>query len=307
MGKYCSIVKNLEFLLLKLREKESVKFLWFRFKNLYMDNEYKKIIPCLDVKDGRVVKGVKFVDLRDAGDPVELAKYYQKEGADELVFLDITATVEKRKTVVELIEKVADGITIPFTVGGGIKTIDDVEAILNAGADKVSINTAGVKNPEFLGEVSEEFGSERIVSAIDGKRIYVDSKEEAKNKVLFEVDNKFCWFDVLTHGGTKSTGKDAIKWAKEVKQLGVSSILPTSKTFDGTKEGYDLIMTRGIAEATNLPVIASGGAGTKRHILEAFTEGKASAALAASVFHYRELSIREVKQYCIDHGINMKL
>mgnify|MGYP006283290445 FL=1 len=272
-----------------------------------MDTDYKKIIPCLDVKDGRVVKGIKFVDLRDAGDPVEFAKYYQKEGADELVFLDITATVEKRKTVVNLVKKVARGITIPFTVGGGIKNVEDVKAILNAGADKVSVNSAGVKHPEFLREISEEFGSERIVSAIDGKRIYVDSEEEANDKILFEVDDKYCWFDVLTHGGTKSTGKDAIKWAKEVKELGVGSILPTSKTFDGTKEGYDLIMTRGIAEATNLPIIASGGAGTKQHILEAFTKGKAAAALAASIFHFRELSIKEVKQYCIDNGINMKL
>jgi len=272
-----------------------------------MESEFKKIIPCLDVKDGRVVKGVKFLDLRDAGDPVEFAKYYQKEGADELVFLDITATVEKRKTVVELVEKMAESITIPFTVGGGIKSVKDVEAILNAGADKVSVNTAGVKKPELLGKISKEFGSERIVSAIDGKRIYVDSKKEADDKILFEVDDKYCWFDVLTHGGTKSTGKDAIKWAKEVRDLGVGSILPTSKTFDGTKEGYDLIMTRGIAEATSLPVIASGGAGTKKHILEAFTKGKAEAALAASIFHFRELSIKEVKQYCINHGIKMKL
>ncbi len=268
---------------------------------------YKKIIPCLDVKDGRVVKGIQFVDLRDAGDPVDFARYYQNEGADELVFLDITATVEKRKTVVDLVEKVAEGISIPFTVGGGIKTVDDVEAILDAGADKVSVNSAGVKNPLFLKQISEEFGSERIVSAIDGKRIYIDSKDEAKEKVLFEVDDKYCWFDVLTHGGTKSTGRDAIKWAEQVKNLGVGSILPTSKTFDGTKEGYDLIMTRGIAEGTNLPVIASGGAGTKEHILEAFTKGKAAAALAASIFHFRELSIKEVKEYCIQHGIKMKL
>jgi cyclase len=268
---------------------------------------YKKIIPCLDVKDGRVVKGIQFVDLRDAGDPVEFAKYYQDEGADELVFLDITATVEKRKTVVNLVKKVAQGISIPFTVGGGIKAIEDVEEILNAGADKVSVNSAGVKNPQFLEKISNEFGSDRIVSAIDGKRIYVDSKDKAEDKTLFDVDNRYCWFDVLTHGGTKSTGLDGIKWAKQVKELGVGEILPTSKTFDGTKEGYDLIMTRSIAEATGLPVIASGGAGTAQHILEAFTKGKAAAALAASIFHFRELSIRDVKKYCQQNGVPMKL
>ncbi len=268
--------------------------------------EYKKIIPCLDVKDGRVVKGIQFINLRDAGNPVEFAQYYQDEGADELVFLDITATVEKRKTVVDLVKKVAEGISIPFTVGGGISSIEDVEDILKAGADKVSVNSAGVKNPQFLAEISNEFGSERIVSAIDGKRVYVDSKQKVNNKTLFEADENYCWFDVLAHGGTKSTGMDAIKWAKEVKELGVGSILPTSKTFDGTKEGYDLIMTKAIAEATDLPVIASGGAGTAQHILEAFTIGKASAALAASIFHFRELSIKEVKEYCVQNGVLMR-
>ncbi|MGV9173296.1 MAG: imidazole glycerol phosphate synthase subunit HisF [Promethearchaeia archaeon] len=269
--------------------------------------EYKKIIPCLDVKDGRVVKGVRFVDLRDAGDPVEFAQYYEKEGADELVFLDITATVEKRKTVTDLVKKVADGISIPFTVGGGISSMEDVEAILDAGADKVSVNSAGVKNPDFLAKISNEYGSQCLVSAIDGKRIYVDSQEEAPDKTLVKVDGKYCWFDVLTHGGNKSTGMDAIQWAEKVAELGVGEILPTSKTYDGTKKGYDLAMTRMIAEATGLPVTASGGAGTAEHILEAFTKGKATAALAASIFHFRELSIREVKEYCIEHGIKMKL
>jgi len=269
--------------------------------------EYKKIIPCLDVKDGRVVKGIQFINLRDAGNPVEFAKYYQDEGADELVFLDITATVEKRKTVVDLVKKVAEGISIPFTVGGGISSIEDVKKILKAGADKVSVNSAGVNNPQFLAEISNEFGSERIVSAIDGKRIYVDTKEKTENKILFKAGNQYCWFDVLTQGGRKSTGMDAIKWAKKVKELGVGTILPTSKTFDGTKKGYDLIMTRSIAEATNLPIVASGGAGTAQHILEAFTIGKAAAALAASIFHFRELSIKEVKEYCIQHGVPMKI
>jgi len=269
--------------------------------------DVKKIVPCLDVKDGRVVKGIKFVSLRDAGDPVEFAKFYQDEGADELVFLDITATVEKRKTVVELVKKVADGITIPFAVGGGIGSMEDVEAILGAGADKISLNSAAVRRPEILAEISKEFGSERLVCAIDGNRVYVNSEDEALDKTLFKVGDRFCWFDVMTHSGTKSTGMDAIQWAKRVKELGVGEILPTSKTYDGTKEGYDLEMTRGIAEATNLPVTASGGAGTMQHILEAFTIGKAAAALAASIFHFREITIKEVKEYCAKHGVQMKL
>ncbi|TFG24036.1 MAG: imidazole glycerol phosphate synthase subunit HisF [Promethearchaeota archaeon] len=269
--------------------------------------DYKKIVPCLDVKDGRVVKGIKFVNLRDAGDPVEFGKFYEDEGADELIFLDITATVEKRKTVVNLIKKVADEISIPFAVGGGIASMKDVQAILDAGADKVSLNSAAVRNPDLLGEISKEYGHERVVCAIDGNRVYVNSEEEAPNKTLFEVEDKFCWFDVMTHSGSKSTGMDAIKWAKEVKELGAGGILPTSKKFDGTKKGFDLIMTRGIAEATGLPVTASGGAGTKQHMLEAFTIGKAAAALAASIFHFREITIREVKKYCIENGVPMRL
>ena len=268
--------------------------------------DYKKIVPCLDVKDGRVVKGIQFVNLRDAGDPVEFGKYYEDEGADELVFLDITATVEKRKTVVDLVKRVADNVSIPFTVGGGIASIDDVEAILNAGANKVSLNSAAVRNPIILAELSKEFGSGRIVCAIDGDRVYVDSKEEAKDKNLAKVGDKYCWFNVMTHSGRKSTGMDAIEWAKQVKELGVGEILPTSKTYDGVKEGYDLEMTRMIAEATGLPVTASGGAGNAQHILEAFTIGKATAALAASIFHFREVTIREVKEYCSKNGIPMR-
>ncbi len=269
--------------------------------------DYKKIIPCLDVKDGRVVKGIKFVNLRDAGDPVEFGRFYQDEGADELVFLDITATVEKRKTVVELVKKVAEDITIPFTVGGGIGSMEDVQAILDAGADKVSLNSAAVRNPNLLEDISKEYGPERLVCAIDGKRVYVDSEEQAKNKNLIKIGDKFCWFDVMTHSGERSTGMDAIQWAKRVKDLGVGEILPTSKDFDGVKEGYDLEMTRSIAEATKLPVTASGGAGTVQHILDAFTKGKAASALAASIFHFRELTIREVKEYCAKNGISMKL
>lgn len=269
--------------------------------------DYKKIVPCLDVKNGRVVKGIQFVNLRDAGDPVEFGQYYEEEGADELVFLDITATVEKRKTVVELVKKVADGVSIPFAVGGGIASMEDVKAILDAGADKVSLNSAAVHNPLILEEISKEFGSERLICAIDGNRVYVNSEEDAPDKTLFKVGDKYCWFDVMTHSGTKSTGMDAIEWAKRVKDLGVGEILPTSKTYDGTKDGYDLEMTRGIAEATELPITASGGAGTLQHILEAFTIGKASAALAATIFHFREISIRECKEYCAKNGVSMKL
>ena len=205
-----------------------------------------------------------------------------------------------------MIKKVADGITIPFTVGGGIGSMEDVQAILNAGADKVSLNSAAVRNPELLAKISKEYGSKRIVCAIDGKRVYVDSENEAKDKTIVKVGEKFCWFDVMTHSGKKSTGMDAIQWAKRVKELGVGEILPTSKDFDGVKNGNDLEMTRAIAEATDLPVTASGGAGNAQHILEAFTIGKAAAALAASIFHFREISIREVKEYCAKNGIPMR-
>lgn len=270
--------------------------------------DYKKIVPCLDVKNGRVVKGIKFVNLRDAGDPVEFGQFYEEEGADELVFLDITATVEKRKTVVDLVKKVADGINIPFTVGGGIASMDDASAILGAGADKVSLNSAAVRTPELLKEISEEYGPKCLVCAIDGKRVYVDSKDTGEGKTVVSLeDGKHCWFDVLTHGGTKSTGMDAIKWAEKVKELGVGEILPTSKDFDGVKEGYDLEMTRSIAEATGLPVTASGGAGNAQHILEAFTKGKAAAALAASIFHFREITIKKVKEYCAEHGVYVQI
>ncbi len=269
--------------------------------------DYKKIVPCLDVKDGRVVKGIKFVNLRDAGDPVEFGKFYEEEGADELVFLDITATVEKRKTVVDLVKKVADNISIPFTVGGGIASKEDAQAILDAGADKVSLNSAAVRNPNLLAEISKENGSERLVCAIDGDRVYVESEDEAKDKNLVKVGDKFCWFNVMTESGTKSESLDAIDWAKKVKDLGVGEILPTSKTFDGVKEGYDLEMTRMIAEITGLPVTASGGAGNIQHILEAFTIGKATAALAASIFHFREVTIKDIKEHCIKNGISIRL
>ncbi len=269
--------------------------------------DYKKIVPCLDVKDGRVVKGVKFVGLRDAGDPVEFAKFYQDEGADELVFLDITATVEKRKTVVDLVKRVADQVSIPFCVGGGIASLEDARAILGAGADKVSLNSAAVREPALLEKIASEFGSGSLVCAIDAKRVYVPSEADTGDKFAKRIGDQWCWFDVLTHGGTKSTGKDAIAWAQEVKALGVGEILPTSKDMDGIKEGYDLELTRLISEKTGLPVTASGGAGTLQHILEAFTIGKATSALAASIFHFREITIKECKEYCAKHGVPMNL
>ncbi len=269
--------------------------------------DYKKIVPCLDTKDGRVVKGIQFINLKDAGDPAEFAKFYEKEGADELVFLDITATVEKRKTVVNLVKKVAEGISIPFTVGGGIGSLEDVQAILDAGADKVSLNSAAVKNPNILKEISKKFSSKRLVSAIDAKRVFVDSPKSVKDKTVVSIEGKYCWFEVLTHSGTKSTGIDAIKWAKQVKSLGVGEILPTSKDFDGVKEGYDLELTKHIKEEIGLPVTASGGAGTVQHILEAFTVAKADAALAASIFHFREVTIKEAKEFCAKNGVKVRL
>ncbi len=270
-------------------------------------SDYKKIVPCLDTKGGRVVKGIKFVNIRDAGDPVEFAKFYQDEGADELVFLDITATVEKRKTTVELASKVAKTLSIPFCVGGGIASLEDAKAILDGGATKVSLNSAAVKRPELLGEIAKQYGSKRLVLAIDVKRVYVDSPAKAKDKTIVKQGDKFYWFDVLINGGTKSTGKDAIQWAKQAKVLGVGELLPTSKDADGTKAGYDLTITSMLKEATGLPVTASGGAGTVQHIFEAFTIGRADAALAASIFHFREITIKQAKEYCAQHGVAMKL
>jgi len=252
--------------------------------------DYKKIMPCLDIKNGRVVKGMHFVDLRDAGDPAENASLYEKEGADELAFLDITATVEGRKTTVDLVKKVAHTISIPLTVGGGIGSLDDIERILFAGASRVSINTAAVKRPELIEEAAKKFGSDRIVVAIDAKRT---------NTVPSGLE-------IVIDGGRTLTGKDAIQWAKECRDLGAGMLLPTSMDTDGTKNGYDLELTRQIAEASNLPVIASGGAGTLEHFYEAITEGKADIVLAASVFHFREISIGELKKYLKNKGIKIR-
>ncbi len=244
----------------------------------------KRIIPCLDVKEGRVVKGVRFLDLRDAGDPVENAIFYDEEGADEITFLDITASYEKRKIMIKVVEKTAENIFIPFTVGGGIRGISDIRDLLFAGADKVSINTAAVLSPKLVCEASQKFGSQCIVVAIDAKR---------KGKS----------FEVYINGGRTPTGKDAIEWAKEVEKLGAGEILLTSMDKDGTKSGYDIELTKRVCEVVKIPVIASGGVGSPHHMYEAFIKAGADAALAASIFHFREYTIREVKEYLASRGV----
>jgi imidazole glycerol-phosphate synthase subunit HisF len=253
----------------------------------------KRIIPCLDVKDGRVVKGVNFLDLKDAGDAVENAKYYDAQGADELVFLDITASHEKRKTTLELARNVAESVFLPFTVGGGISTTGDIRSLLNAGCDKVSINTAAVKRPQFIKEASKRFGSQCIVVAIDA-RCKVKTKEVQS-------------WEVYIHGGRTPTGLDVIKWAKQAQKLGAGEILLTSMDYDGTKEGYDIELTSRISDAVNIPVIASGGAGTLEHLYKGLTEGKADAVLAASIFHFREYTVKEAKDYLKKKGVRVRL
>jgi len=251
-----------------------------------------RIIPCLDVKDGRVVKGVNFVNLRDARDPVEAAGAYCREGADELVFLDIFATVENRKTRLEWVKRVGDVVTIPFAVGGGIGSIEDMETLFNLGVDKVSINTAAVKKPELIKEATKQFGRERLVVAIDGRK-----NRRGSNLPRLEV---------VVKSGTEPTGLEIVDWARRVEELGAGEILLTSKDADGTKEGYDLEMTRAVAEAVSIPVTASGGAGKLEHLYQAVTIGKAAAVLAASVFHFGEISISEAKQYLKQRGIPVK-
>jgi len=248
----------------------------------------KRIIPCLDVKDGRVVKGVNFVNLRDAGDPVEQAQIYDAERADELIFLDITASHERRDIIIEMVRRVADTVFIPFTVGGGIRTIEDIRAILMAGADKISINTAAVKTPMLITNGAEHFGSQCMVVAIDPTR---------------RADG---WWEVYIHGGRTPTGLDAVEWAREVDERGAGEIMLTSMDRDGTQEGYNIKLTRTIAEAVSIPVIASGGAGTLEHFYEALTVGKADAALAASLFHYKQLTIAQVKAYLAARGVPVR-
>jgi len=272
----------------------------------------KRIIPCLDIKDGRVVKGTNFVGLRDAGDPVELSKIYNEQGADELVFLDITASYEKRDILIDLVKRTADQVFIPLTVGGGIKTVDDFRKILRAGADKISVNTAAIKNPDLIREASEIFGSQCVVVAIDAKRNYVGSDEIDKlnKKNIVKVNNKedrYCWFEVYIYGGRKGTGIDAIEWSKRVYELGAGEILLTSMDADGTKEGYDLELTRLMSESVKIPIIASGGCGTLKHVYDAFAYGKSDAALMASILHYREYTIQEIKEYLYNKGIPVRL
>ncbi len=260
-------------------------------------------MPCLDVRDGRVVKGTNFVQLRDAGDPVELAKRYNEDGADELVFLDITASHEKRDTLKNLVRDVATEIDIPFTVGGGIRTVDDVRTILRNGADKTAFNTAAIENPGMITQMADVFGSQCVVVAIDARRNY--SLEEGRTVV--NTPEGDCWFEVYTYGGRKPMGIDAIQWAEKAAALGAGELLVTSMDRDGTKIGYDNVLNKTISELVNIPLVASGGAGEPKHFLDAFVEGKADAALAASVFHYSNYPVPVVKQYLAERGVNMRL
>ena len=253
----------------------------------------KRIIPCMDVDAGRVVKGVQFVDIRDAGDPVEIARRYDEEGADELTFLDITASSDQRETMVHVVEEVAGEVFIPLTVGGGIREVADIQRMLNAGADKVGINTAAVFNPEFVQQAADRFGSQCIVVAIDAKRV---SAEDEKSR-----------WEIFTHGGRKPTGIDAVDWAQRMVAFGAGEILLTSMDRDGTRDGFDIELTRTICEAVGVPVIASGGVGTLDHLAEGVIEGKADAVLAASIFHFGEYTIGEAKQYMADRGIEVRL
>ena len=249
----------------------------------------KRIIPCLDVNNGRVVKGVNFVNLKDAGDPVEIAEAYDKAGADELVFLDITATSDDRGTVVDMVRRVAEKVFIPFTVGGGIRTVEDFKVLLREGADKISINSSAINRPELIHEAAEKFGSQCVVVAIDARK-----REDGTG------------WNVYKNGGRIDTGLDAIEWAKRADELGAGEILLTSMDCDGTKAGYDIELTRQIAESVSIPVIASGGAGTMEHFYDALTEGKADAALAASLFHYKELEISDLKNYLANRGVSVR-
>lgn len=253
----------------------------------------KRIIPCLDCDKGRVVKGVKFLDIRDAGDPVEIARRYSEAGADEITFLDITASHEGRETTVKTVEAIASQVFIPLTVGGGIRTLDDIRTMLNAGADKVSINTAAVTNPEFVRQAAEKFGSQCIVVAVDAKKVSADGEPDR--------------WEIFTHGGRKPTGLDAVEWAKRMVSYGAGEILLTSMDRDGTKIGFDLALNRAISNAVDVPVIASGGVGNLQHLVDGVIHGGADAVLAASIFHFGEYSIPEAKHYMAERGITMRL
>jgi len=284
----------------------------------------KRIIPCLDVRDGRVVKGVSFQNLIDAGDPVENAKFYDEQGADELVFLDITASHEKRKIILDVVARTADDVFMPLTVGGGIRTLEDIRDLLNSGCDKVSVNTTAVHDPYFIKRASEKFGSQCIVVAVDAKRIkegmiYESEENWFNDAFLKEIRldlspithyplpvTSLTWA-ISTHGGRKMRLIDAVKWAKKMEELGAGEILLTSMDRDGTKDGYDIELTRTISEAVSIPVIASGGVGTLEHIYEGLVDGKADAALAASIFHYREYTVKEAKEYLKSKGVPVRL
>jgi cyclase len=255
----------------------------------------KRIIPCLDVDNGRVVKGVQFVDIRDAGNPVEVARRYNEQGADEITFLDITASHEARDTTVKTVEKIASEVFIPLTVGGGIRECQDIRSMLNAGADKVGINTAAIHNPDLVREASNRFGSQCIVVAIDAKQ------------VAMATDTQSARWEIFTHGGRKPTGIDAVEWAVKMTDYGAGEILLTSMDQDGVKNGFDLGLTRAVTDAVNVPVIASGGVGNLQHLVDGVVEGHADAVLAASIFHFGEYSIGDAKQYMADHGIEMRL
>ena len=272
----------------------------------------KRIIPCLDcdlqVPEGRVVKGVEFKQIRYAGNPVELATKYYEDGADEIVILDITASHERRGTMVDVIERLTENVFIPICVGGGIRKVEDYTRMLKAGADKCSTNTAAIHNPQLLTDASKVVGSQAVVIGIDAKRRYVEEdKEAAKGKTIVDTDQGEVWFDCSIYGGREFTGMDAIAWAQECQDRGAGEVLLTSMDGDGTKDGYDLVLTKAINDNVDIPVIASGGAGTKDHFLDAFTQGKADAALAASLFHFKELEIKDLKKYLSDKGVPMRI
>ncbi len=257
----------------------------------------KRIIPCLDVDGGRVVKGIQFVDIRDAGDPVEVARRYQQQGADEVTFLDITASSDNRDTIINVVEQVAGEVFIPLTVGGGIRQLSDIHTLLNAGADKVSINTTAVKNPQFIRQASEHFGNQCIVVAIDAKRVVGQ----------METDTAPPQWEIFTHGGRNPTGLDAVQWAKKMTEYGAGELLVTSMDRDGTKNGYDIALMRRITESVSIPVIASGGVGNLAHLADGIIEGGADAVLAASIFHYGEYTVRQAKEFMAERGITVRL
>lgn len=267
----------------------------------------KRVIPCLDVKGGRVVKGIGFKDLRDAGDPSEVACYYDAQGADEIVFLDISASYENRHTMLDVVRKTSEKVFVPLTVGGGIRTLEDIHKVLHSGADKVAINTAAVLEPEIIHEASETFGCQCIVASIDIKRVYVEDEEEAAGKTVLDTPEGRCWWSVYVYGGRRLVNIDAVQWAEMAAALGAGEILASSLDFDGTKHGYDLEFLKAVSDRTHIPLIASSGAGNPKHMLDALRVGRVDAVLAASIFHYGTYTIRSVKEYLANEGILVRL